>query len=72
LFTTDPLEFDIAFNVLQPPPLQLLSDGTENSAARLGWASWLFSESPGKDREETVVFDRTSLKMNGEEVGRTP
>jgi type VI secretion system protein ImpH len=69
-FTTDRLEFDTAFEVLQPPPLQLLSD-RESSAAKLGWTSWLFSEPPGKDRKETVIFDRTSLKGSGDEVRRS-
>lgn len=70
-FTTDHLEFDTAFEVLGPLPLQLSSKDSERSAPRLGWTSWLFSESPGNDRKETVVFDRTSLKGSGEEIRRS-
>ncbi len=64
-FNTDHLEFDTAFSVLQPPLLQLLSKGPETSAARLGWTSWLFSEPPGKNRKETVVFNPASLQGAG-------
>jgi type VI secretion system protein ImpH len=67
-FATDRLEFDIAFQVLQPPRLQLLSEKSEDSGARLGWTSWLLSEPSGKDRKETVVFNRASLAYISYEV----
>ena len=59
-FATDRLEFDISFQVLQPPRLQLLSKEPENSCNRLGWTSWLLSEPSKKDKKETVVFNRAS------------
>jgi type VI secretion system protein ImpH len=59
-FVTDRLEFNIAFQVLEPPRLQLLSKDSENLKARLGWTSWLLSKPAGEDRKETVVFSRTS------------
>lgn len=62
---TDRLEFDIAFEVLQPPGLQLWSKDTENSKARLGWTSWLSSKPSGKGRKETVVFNRVSAREAG-------
>ncbi|MBN2320585.1 MAG: type VI secretion system baseplate subunit TssG [Acidobacteria bacterium] len=67
-FATDRLEFDIAFKVLQPPRLQLLSKEPENSCNRLGWTSWLLSEPSEKDRKETVVFNRASLAHISHEV----
>jgi type VI secretion system protein ImpH len=70
-FTIDQLEFDTAFRVLQPPRLQLLSKARESSSARLGWNSWLFSDTPGTDHEETVVFNRASPKGAREEVRRS-
>ncbi len=71
LLVNDRLEFDTAFRVLQPPRLQLLSKGLESSMARLGWTTWLFSEPPGKDREETVVFSRAALEGARKEVRRS-
>jgi len=59
---TDRLEFDIAFEVLQPPRLQLRSEPRENSQARLGWTSWLLSKPSENDRKETVVFSRISAR----------
>ncbi len=69
-FNTDHLEFDTAFRVLQPPPLQLSSNASDNSAARLGWTSWLFSAPPRKDWRETVVFNRASLEGSDKQIWR--
>jgi len=60
-FATDHLEFDVSFQLLQPPRLQLLSKKTEDSGNRLGWTSWLLSEPSEEDRKETVVFNRASI-----------
>ncbi|MBN2243176.1 MAG: type VI secretion system baseplate subunit TssG [Acidobacteria bacterium] len=59
-FATDRLEFDIAFEVLQPPRLQLQSKDPQSPNARLGWTSWLLSAPSPEDRKETVVFNRAS------------
>jgi type VI secretion system protein ImpH len=67
-FATDRLEFDIAFRVLHPPRTRLLSKAPEDSRARLGWTSWLLSAPSGEDREETVVFNRASLKEAGTQI----
>ncbi len=70
-FIIDQLEYDIALRVLQPPRLQLLSETRESPTARLGWTSWLFSDTPGIDREEMVVLGRASIEGARDEFRRS-
>ncbi len=55
-FVKDPLEFDVGFRVQDLPGLQLTSDASSQASARLGWNAWLFSETPPRTRQETVVL----------------
>lgn len=56
LFLNEPLTFDIGLRVRGLPRLRLASAGPSRGAPRLGWNTWLFSDVPDGDREETVVF----------------
>jgi type VI secretion system protein ImpH len=56
LFVKDPLEFDIGLRVRSLPQLRLDSEAPSRRSPRLGWNTWLFSNLPEKEKEETVVF----------------
>ncbi len=55
-FVKDPLDFDIGFRVQGLPGLQLTSDAPSRTTPRLGWNTWLFSETPAHTRQETMVL----------------
>jgi type VI secretion system protein ImpH len=56
LFVNDPLYFDIGLRVRSLPRLHLISHAPSRELPRLGWNSWLFSDLPEKERQETVIF----------------
>jgi type VI secretion system protein ImpH len=55
-FVKDPLEFDVGFRVQGLPRLQLTSEAACRTSTRLGWNTWLFSETPAHARKELVVL----------------
>ena len=55
LFVNEPMTFDIGLRVRGLPRLQLVSEAPPPGAPGLGWDTWLFSDLPEADREETVV-----------------
>jgi type VI secretion system protein ImpH len=70
-FVNDRMEFDVGVCACGWPRSQLLSQGSPQAMSRLGWTSWLSSDSPERERERTVFFTRAALLAAQQVPGRS-